>query len=117
MVAFSVNIAELIVAGGLPRDAPAHYAFQCDWFQERLLRDLFLAGGVPFIPLEDARNGETFGLRIAIVGASLVGLGDAQIDGWWEVFDEGHFSDVYDDLPDSALIERAVQWHEQHCGR
>ncbi len=96
VAAFGLLTQGLLDCENIPPEVSSSYARLCDWLTEDL------KGRLARIPLadpritEDARNGETFGLRVAFEWGPSKGplqLGDL---GWWELLELLPYDQIYD---------------------
>ena len=96
VAAFGLLIQDLLDSEDLPPGAPSGYARLCDWLTEDL------EGRLARTPLgdprltEDARNGETFSLRVAFEWAPFKGPLEFGGLGWWELLELLPHDQVYD---------------------
>lgn len=104
MITFSLNIEDLFESGSLPDSAPRQYPYLCDWLRDSLASHLASIISTPFYPVEDARNGETFSLRVVFFKLSRDEFSKFSI-GWWEIFHEGTFTHVYNESPNKYFKE------------
>jgi hypothetical protein len=98
VITFCLNINELLESDYLPEDAPREYPYLCDWLNDNLLEHLASIISTPYYPVEDSRDGETFGLRIVFFKLKQKEFSNFSI-GWWEIFHEGTFTRVYGEPP------------------
>jgi hypothetical protein len=98
VITFCLNIEDLFQSDCLPDDAPREYPYLCDWLHDNLLEHLASIISTPYYPVEDSRDGETFGLRIVFFRLKQKEFSKFSI-GWWEIFREGTFTSVYGEPP------------------
>jgi len=104
VITFSVNIEDLFESDSLPDSAPRQYVYLCDWLHENLVTHLASIISTPFYPVEDKRDGETFGLRIVFFNLSKKEFTKFS-RRWWEIFHEGTFTEVYNKSPSKYFNE------------
>ena len=96
VAAFGLLIQDLLDSEDLPLEAPSDYATLCDWLTEDLKGRLDRA----FLPdprlTEDARNGETFTLRVAFEWGPSKGPLEFGELGWWELLELLPYDQIYD---------------------
>ena len=95
VAAFSLLIQNLLDSEDLPPDAPLDYASLCDWLTENLKARLTSSSLVNPRLTEDARNGETFGLRVAFEWGPARGPMEFGDLGWWELMEVLPYGEVY----------------------
>jgi hypothetical protein len=98
VITFCLNIEDLFESDSLPDDAPREYPYLCDWLHDNLVEHLGSIISTPFYPVEDSRDGETFGLRVVFFRLNRKEFSKFSI-GWWEIFHEGTFTKVYGEPP------------------
>lgn len=98
VITFCLNIDDLFESGCLPDDAPLKYPYLCDWLHDNLLKHLSSIISTPYYPVEDSRDGETFGIRIVFFKLKQKEFSKFSID-WWKIFPEGTFTSVYGEPP------------------
>jgi hypothetical protein len=97
-----LNFAEPLTP--LPSELPGSYPHACDWLERDLTRLLSMTGE-DFEVVEDARNGETFSLRVKLDGVSwrrvdalkeLLGRIEHNAH-WWELLEVRRYREVYEE--------------------
>ena len=96
VAAFGLLIQDLLDSEGLPPGAPSDYASLCDWLTEDLEGRLNRTSLVDLRLTEDARNGETFGLRVSFEWGPSKGPLEFGELGWWELLELLPYNQVYD---------------------
>ena len=96
VAAFSLPTQNLLDSKDLPPDAPLDYANLCDWLTETLKARLASTSLVNPRLTEDARNGETFGLRVTFEWGPARGPMEFGDLGWWELMEVLPYEEVYD---------------------
>lgn len=95
VAAFSLLTQNLLDSEDLPPEAPLDYAGLCDWLTENLKARLASTSLVNPRLTEDARNGETFGLRVAFEWGPARGPMEFGDSGWWELMEVLPYKDVH----------------------
>ena len=96
MAAFGLLIGDLLDSESLPPEAPSDYAGLCDWLTDDLKAHLARSSLANPRLIDDARNGETFSLRVAFeYDPSRSPLEFGQL-GWWELLELIPYDQVYD---------------------
>lgn len=110
LLTFSLLMEEVLAERDLPPDVPRFYPLLCDWLQDDLVSRLSRDVQTAFLPLavEDARNGETFGIRVLFVRPRVDALPHTHFH-WWEVFHEGSITSVYGREAGSRFLRRLAQ--------
>jgi len=101
---FSLNVDELFEFDLLPDEAPREYPYLCDWLRNHLVEHLASIISTPFYPVEDSRDGETFGVRVVFFRLDEKEFQRFSIE-WWEIFHEGHFTEVYGEPPSKYFVQ------------
>ena len=119
VAAFGLLIQDLLDSEDLPLEAPSDYATLCDWLTEDLkgrLDRAFLAD--PRLT-EDARNGETFTLRVAFEWGPSKGPLEFGELGWWELLELLPYDQIYDsaDKVDGGGTGRSTSSGAEQGGR
>ena len=96
VAAFSLLTQNLLDSEYLPPEAPLDYASLCDWLTENLEARLASTSLVNPRLIEDARNGETFGLRVAFEWGPARGPMEFGDLWWWELMEVLPYEEVYD---------------------
>ena len=96
VAAFSLLTQNLLDSEDLPPEAPLDYASLCDWLTENLEARLASTSLVNPRLTEDARNGETFSLRVAFEWGPARGPMEFGDLGWWELMEVLPYEEVYD---------------------
>ncbi len=110
VITFCLNIEYLFESDSLPEDAPREYPYLCDWLHDNLLEHLASIISTPYYPVEDSRDGETFGVRIVFFRLSRKELDKFSI-GWWEICHEGTFTQVYGEPPSKKYFKCAIDYY------
>ena len=84
---FGLLIQDFLDSEALPLEAPLSYAKLCDWLTEDLEGRLARTSLVNPQLTEDARNGETFSLRVAFEWGQSKGPMEFGDLGWWELLE------------------------------
>lgn len=71
----------------LPPEAPSDYARLCNWLTEELLRRLSQTSLTDLRIIEDARDGETYSIRMSFEWDPSIGPLDFGEMGWWELLE------------------------------
>ena len=96
VAAFGLLIQDLLDSEDLPPEAPSGYANLCDWLTEDLEGRLARTSlGDPRLT-EDARNGETFSLRVGFEWDPSKGPLEFGELGWWELLELLPYDQIYD---------------------
>ena len=93
---FGLLIQDLLGSEALPLEAPSGYAKLCDWLTEDLEGRLARTSLATPRLTEDARNGETFSLRVAFEWGQSKGPMEFGDLGWWELLELLPHDQVYD---------------------
>ena len=96
LAAFGLLIQDLLGDENLPPETPLDYARLCDWLTEDLKGRLVQTALVAPRLTEDARDGETFSLRVAFEWDPSKGplkFGDLE---WWELLELLPKDQIYD---------------------
>lgn len=94
---FGLLIEDVLESGNLPPSAPTYYPHLCDWLAEDLFTRLQDSSISDARMVEDARNGETFSVRIEFEWKSQEVPLDFGILDWWEVLEVLPYDHVYQD--------------------
>ena len=104
VAAFGLLTQDLLDCDNIPPEVSSSYAKLCDWLTEDLKGRLARTSLANPRVTEDARNGETFGLRVAFEWGPSKGplqLGDL---GWWELLELRPYNQVYYSELDDGLF-------------
>ena len=104
VAAFGLLTQDLLDCEHIPPEVSSSYAKLCDWLTEDLKGRLARTSLANPRVTEDARNGETFGLRLAFEWGPSKGslqLGDL---GWWELLELRPYNQVYYSELDDGLF-------------
>ena len=93
---FGLLIQDILDSEALPLEAPSGYANLCDWLTEDLESRLARTSLANPRLTEDARNGETFSLRVAFEWGKSKGPMEFGDLGWWELLELLPHDQVYD---------------------
>ena len=95
VAAFGLLIQDLLDSEALPLETPLSYAKLCDWLTEDLKGRLARTSLANPRFTEDARNGETFSLRVAFEWGQSKGPMEFGDLGWWELLELLPHDQVY----------------------
>lgn len=96
IVTYGVNTHDLLESEDLPEEAPNGYPSLCDWLQKDLEARLQKTGIHNSQIVEDARNGETFSMRIRFEWNPLTEKLNLDSDlRWWELLELLPYSSAY----------------------
>ena len=104
VAAFGLLTQDLLDCEHIPPEVSSSYAKLCDWLTEDLKGRLARTSLANPRVTEDARNGETFSLRMAFEWGPSKGplqLGDL---GWWELLELRPYDQVYYSELDDGLF-------------
>ena len=97
---FGMNFSELDIdvdeSEEWPLPPDLGYAHACDWLQKDLINVLENKGFKNVEVIEDARNGETFSVRIAFDSAISESI-DFGAPYWWKILELAEYSAIYPD--------------------
>ena len=95
---FGLLIHDVLESEDLPPEVPTDYARLCDWLTKDLERRLSLTSLATPRLTEDARNGETFSLRMAFEWSPSKSPLEFGEMGWWELLELIPYDQVYDSV-------------------
>ena len=104
VAAFGLLTQDLLDCENIPLEGSSSYAKLCDWLTEDLKSRLARTSLADPRVTEDARNGETFGLRVAFEWGPSKGplqLGNLE---WWELLELRPYEQVYYSELDDGLF-------------
>lgn len=94
---FGLAIGTLFESQLLPQSVPTYYPLLCDWLSDDLINHLRTSQVQNAKIVDDARDGETFSIRIAFDWTPKEGPLQFGEPAWWEVLEVLPYDQVYSD--------------------
>jgi hypothetical protein len=106
VVAFGLLIEDIDWTA-MPGSVSFGYAHLCDWLGKQLMHQIRRQIPCLSVMVEDSRNGESFGIRIAFWNFDVSHLERLSISPW-QVLEVSYYSEIYSDSWDGLFPETAI---------